>query len=436
MVVTGQDSQSDESHGIHLADEMLQKKIAILVLSHYYPPEMGGAAARIHGLSRWLVNYGHDVTVITGFPNYPAGIIPNTYRRKVKLREEVEGVTVIRTWVHASSHKKSFGRLTNYLSFAVSSILAGITLRRRYDVVLATSPPLFTGVSGLILSRIKRIPFVLDIRDLWPDVAVDSGAFKSTDLFIRIARRVARFLYSEASHLTPVTEKKCEKVALEGVDREKITLVSNGVDLDRVRTKKTINWQGQFKLEGRFVAVYTGLIGIAQGVAVVVAAADALRRSGNIHFLIVGDGVERDVLMKRAEELALENVTFVPSQPREAVPAILAAADLVLVPLVSADLVDAVPSKLMEAWGCRKPVVLIADGEPADLVKEAGGGVVIEAGDSEKLAQKITDLSKKATVLEQYGENGYGYVCKHFDRKDLARKMEDVLLSVSGTRSK
>lgn len=244
---------------------MHRKKLAILVLSHYYPPEMGGAAARIHGLSRWLVNYGHDVTVITGFPNYPAGVIPHAYRRKVKLREEMEGMTVVRTWVHASSHRRSFGRLSNYLSFAVSSILTGITLRRRYDIVLASSPPLFIGVSGLVLSRIKRIPLVFDIRDLWPDVAVDSGAFRSTDLFIKIARKVARLLYRKASHLTPVTRKKCEKIISEGIDGEKITLVSNGVDLDRVSTKRARDWKRQFMPDGKFVIVYTGLIGIAQG---------------------------------------------------------------------------------------------------------------------------------------------------------------------------
>lgn len=415
---------------------MHQEKLTILVLTHYYPPEMGGAAARIHGLSRWLVNYGHHVTVITGFPNYPAGVMASVYRRKVRLREEMEAVTVIRTWVHASSHRNSFGRLSNYLSFAVSSILTGITLQRRYDVILASSPPLFTGVSGLILSRIRRIPFVFDIRDLWPDVAVDSGAFRSTDLFVRIARKVAHLLYRKASHLTPVTRSKCQKVALEGVDREKITLVSNGVDLDMINTRRATDWRRKFNLEGCFVAAYTGLIGIAQGVGVIVAAADRLRHNGDIHFLIVGDGVERNALIKRAAELALENVTFVPSQPRETVPAILAASDLVLVPLVSSKLIDAVPSKLMEAWSCRKPVALIAGGEPAELVKEASGGVVVPAGDSERLAQTVTDLWHDGKVLEQYGDNGYSYVCKHFDRRNLAREMETVLLSVSGRQSR
>lgn len=164
----------------------------------------------------------------------------------------------------------------------------------------------------------------------------------------------------------------------------------------------------------------------------IVAAADRLRPNGDIHFVVVGDGVERDTLMKKAGELTLENITFIPSQPREVVPAILTAADLVLVPLVSSRITDAVPSKLMEAWGCRKPVVLIAGGEPAELVDKAEGGVVVGAGDSEELVQTIASLWKDGTLLERYGENGYNYVRKHFDRKDLARDMETVLLSVSG----
>jgi glycosyltransferase involved in cell wall biosynthesis len=413
-----------------------RKVLKVLILSHFYPPEMGGAAARVHGLSRWLVKFGHVVTVITGFPNYPSGIIPRHYHGKLKVREQVDGVDIIRTWVYTSSHGKNIGRLSNYMSFVASSVVAGLFLKQRFDVILASSPPLFLGLAGLALSRIRRTPFVLDVRDLWPDIAVEAGVFEPDDVRVRLGRKLANFLYSRAAHLTPVTLRKKSKILGEGIEPEKLTVVPNGVDFDELgRDQVEVRWREKLNLGGAFVVAYTGLIGIAQGVGIAVEAANLLKEEPDIHFLIVGDGIEREELMKKALAFGLKNISFVESQPRQVVPSLLAATDIALVPLVSQKLDDAVPSKLLEAWACRKPVLLVAGGEAADLVLKAGGGFVLSSREPRELADLVRKLASDREGLQRCAENGLAYVRTNFDRKELARLMENVLLEVSGSRS-
>jgi glycosyltransferase involved in cell wall biosynthesis len=391
---------------------------------------MGGAAARLHGLARWLVKYGHQVTVITGFPNYPTGVILPSYRGKLRMREEIDGVDVLRTWVYASSHKGSFHRLANYFSFVASGTVAGLTAGRSYDVVLASSPPLFIGLAGAAVARSRRVPFVFDIRDIWPEVAVEAGAFAPDAPITRLGRSLAHFLYRKADHVTPVTENKRKKLAAAGVPAEKLTVVPNGVDLDQVEIVTDTHKRNELGLRGKFVILYAGLIGIAQGVEIAVEAADRLRDRQDIHFLIVGDGVQRDALARSVKELQLSNVTMLPRQPREEIPAFLAAADVCLVPLASSDLEDAVPSKLLEAWAYRRPVVLAADGEAATLVRESGGGMVVPPEEPEALAQAVLDLKNNPSQLGHHAQQGYRYVRKHFDRRMLARQMEQVLQEV------
>ncbi|MFQ6616374.1 MAG: glycosyltransferase family 4 protein [Fidelibacterota bacterium] len=405
--------------------------LRILILSHFYPPEIGGAAARLHGLARWLIAYGHQVSVITGFPNYPTGLVPEHYRGKVHMREVRDRVEVIRTWVYASSHRTSFGRLANYFSFVISSVIAVFRLRGEFDVLVASSPPLVIGVPARIVSRRYRIPLVFDVRDIWPDVAVDAGAFKPNNPMIRLGRKLARYLYAISDHITPVTEIKRKKLIAEGVREDKITVVPNGVDFDRLNQSEAHQWTERLHLRDHFVVIYTGLIGIAQGVGIIVEAAGELRDNPRIHFLIVGDGVEREHLMGRCTSLGLDNVTFISSQPRTEIPSLLASADLAVVPLVSEDLVDAVPSKLMEAWACRRPVLVAAAGEAAELVETAGGGVVVPPGEPVRLARAVEDLFGNRAALERCAKRGQAYAKSHFDRRNLARRMEKVLLAVT-----
>ncbi|MBU0491224.1 MAG: glycosyltransferase family 4 protein [Chloroflexi bacterium] len=407
----------------------------ILVLAHFYPPEMGGAAARLHGLARWLVRYGHQVTVVTGLPNYPTGLVPAGYRGRWRVRETMDGVDVLRTWVYASSHRGSLRRLANYFSFVVSAIIAGLTTGRSYDVILASSPPLFIGLAGLALARMHRVPWVFDIRDLWPDVAVEAGEFAPDAAITRLGYGLARFLYRQSDHITPVTENKRQKLLTAGVPAAKLTIVPNGVDLDLVAPADG-DKRAELGLTDQFVILYAGLIGIAQGVEVVVEAADRLRAHPNIHFLIVGDGVRREALAHRVAQLGLSNVTLLPRQPREQIPAFMAAANVCLVPLVSSKLEDAVPSKLLEAWAYGRPVILAAGGEAAGVVQQSGGGMVVPPEEPGRLADAVLALSQAPDQLARYAEQGHRYVRERLDRPTLAQQMEVVLQTLVQARSR
>jgi len=402
----------------------------ILVLAHYYPPEMGGAAARLHGLSRWLAAYGHQVTVITCLPNYPSGRIDATYRGKLYVREEKDGVRLLRTWVYASPVKGSARRLANYFSFVVSATLAGWLARGPWDVVLGSSPPLFLGIAGWLIARVRRIPFVFDIRDIWPDVAVDAGEFAPDAPITRLGRWLARFLYRRADRIVPVTELKRERIAAQGVPAEKLTVVTNGVDLDRVPDAAP-DRREELGLGGHFVVLYAGLIGIAQGVEIAVEAAHRLVGDSRVHFLIVGDGVRRAAIEREVSERGLSNVTMLPRQPREAMPALLATADVCLVPLSAAGIVDAVPSKLLEAWAHRRAVILAAEGESAKIVQEAGGGLVVAPGDGAALSKAVRQLADEPERCDAMAKAGRAYVETRYDRRDLARQMERVLCDVA-----
>lgn len=399
----------------------------ILILAHFYPPEMGGAAARLHGLARWFVHDDHSVTVITGFPNYPAGIIPPDYRSKFRVRETLDGVDMIRTWVYASPRRSSVRRLANYLSFVFSSAVVGLLAGRSHDIVLVSSPPLFLGLSGLFLAWIRRIPFVLDIRDLWPEVAVEAGEFSPDSTVTKLMEGLARFLYRHADFITPVTENKRKKLLAAGVSASKTAVVTNGVDLDYVTASNTEDKRSELNLENKFVILYAGLIGIAQGVEIAIHAANQLQDYDDIHFLIVGDGPRRNKLYQQVQELALSNVTMSPRQPREAIPAFLRTADVALVPLVSSNLDDAVPSKLLEAWAYCRPVILAAGGEAADIVKQSDGGIVVSPEEPDSLAEAILSMKNDPYKPAKYAQNGLAYVQQKFDRRLLARQMAQIL---------
>mgnify|MGYP002713041784 CR=1 FL=1 len=399
----------------------------ILILAHFYPPEMGGAGARLHGLSRWMADQGHDVTVIAGFPNYPAGKFPDEYKGKLKAFETRDGVNVIRTWVYATPKRSSIRRILNYLSFTLASTLAGLVTRRKFDVVLASSPPLFLGLSGWIIGRLRRIPFVFDIRDIWPEVAVEAGEFAPDGTVTRLAERLAKFIYKRADFITPVTENKLKKLVVTGVPAEKMTVVTNGVDLDYVETAVTTDLRQELNLQDKFIILYAGLLGIAQGVDIAVRAADILRGQKNIHFVIVGEGVKRDELMQKIETLQLQNVTMLPRQPREKIPSFLRASNVSLVPLVSSNINDAVPSKLLEAWAYSRPVILSAGGEAADIVNNNQGGLVITPGDAEQLAESIRYLVENPQACDTFAINGHELVRNCYDRRILAKQMTQVL---------
>lgn len=413
----------------------------LLLLSHYYPPEMGGCGSRMHGLAKWLVRSGHEVTVITGFPNYPAGKIDKQYRGKWTATDELDGVRIIYSWIYASPESGKLPRLMNYFSFVFSSMVAGVFLRQPFDVIVATSPPLFLGLSGWMISRLRRRPWILDIRDIWPDVAVEAGEFKPNSFMVRWGSRLERFLYRRATHITVVTNAKRENLGRKSVPAPKISVVENGVDLDVLqRVSEDCQAGSPFRsehgLEGKFLVSYAGLFGVFQGLDVVLAAARQLLEESDVHFVMVGEGVKRAELLAYADDHGLHNVTFLPLQPRDKLLPLIHESDAMLVPLVNEQLVDAVPSKLLEAWGCGKGVIYIGSGEAESLVRECEGGIVIAPGSPTKIADAIRDMRHGVLDYLPWGERGHQFVKQRFERSILARKIESVCRKLCSSGNK
>jgi len=406
------------------------KQVGILFLSHFYPPEMGGAAARISGLAKWLVKFGHDVTVITGYPNYPIGKIYPEYKNKKNKIENIDGVNILRAKVLPVSYGSFFVRLLNYFTLFFTAFWVSVKKRDNYDIIIASSPPLTMGMLGLILSKIYKIPWIFDIRDIWPDVAVEAGMLKQNGIAHKLSKKLANYLYKQANHITPVTERKLTKIKKYDIPISKISIVPNGVDFDIINNSKHMDWRGELGLENKLILSYAGLIGIAQGVNVIIETALRLKEINDIHFLIVGEGVEKQKLQNRVKSLEINNITFLPNQTKESIPSLLTLSDIALIPLVSDKLVDAVPSKLLEAWACNLPVILIAGGEAADIVVKAQGGIVVSSNDVEGIKTAIIKLKDSPELIKKYSQNGYNYVYKDFDRELLARAMEKVILKI------
>ena len=404
------------------------RRLSIAIVSQYYPPEIGAPQARVLETARSFVRRGHRVTVLTGFPNHPTGEIPARWRGRLDGREREPGIDVRRAWLLAARNRGAFRRTLCHLTCAASSCVRGLSGAGDADVFLATSPPLFTGLVGLALARLHRRPFVLDVRDLWPDAFVDLGLAKEGRV-VAAFRRIERLLYREADHVVPVTEAFSARIGEAGVEAARRTVIRNGVDLSRfdpsadpVAAKRALG------LEGRFVVLYLGAHGIAQGLDVLVPAAASAGRATT--YLFVGEGAEKAKLVAAARRSG-GDVRFVDGVPRERVPAIYAAADVCLVSLRRTPLMETfLPSKAFEAFGAARPVVAAVAGEARELLEAGPGAVVVPPGDPSALAAAVARLAADPAGTRELGRRARVRAEREFDRDTLARRYLDVLSTV------
>lgn len=408
----------------------------ILYVSQYFPPEMGAPAARVSELARHWVQAGHQVTVLTGFPNHPTGIVPPEYwskLRKLVYREQKDGINIVRTWLIPCPNRKAHERLLNYLSFFLSSCITG-TFLRRPDIIIATSPQLFVGLTGRWLGWIKRVPFILEVRDLWPDSITASGMGSEAGVSIRLLRALSAFLYRSCNHLVVVTPAfKQELVAKWHVRAEKISLVENGVEIDLFTPDgMRDNVKRELGFEGKFLVSYIGTLGLAHGLQAVVKAATRLQSAfPDIRFLFVGEGADKDRLISLVSDLKLTNVHFLLQQPRQKIPSIIRASDVCLVLLRKANVFETViPTKMLEFMACGRPVILGVDGQARQVIETAKAGVFIEPEDPTALAQAVTQLYLNAGLRETLGHNGREYIVENLSRQQTAETYTGVLENV------
>jgi len=403
--------------------------VRILYLSQYFPPEVGATQTRAYEMAQGLVRAGHQVTMLTEVPNHPEGVIRPEYRGRFWVREELDGITVIRVWVWTSPVKTMRTRLAFYLSYMLNATLAGLILaRRRYDLLYATSPPLFVGGTALALSYLRRIPMVFEVRDLWPESAVALGELRNPR-FIRWATWLEERCYARARRIVVVTTSIRDHLAARGY-ADKLALIPNGANTDLFRYDEAAGraLREQMGLGERFVALYAGIHGVAQGLETVL---EAARLLPEIHFLFVGAGPCKADLLRLKGEMGLTNVTMVDAQPRERMPAFFSAADVTLVPLRRAEVFQgALPSKIFDAWACSCPVVLGVAGEARAVLEEAQGGVFVEPESPAHLASALRDLSADRPRCREMGTAGRRFVEAHYSRQAQAERLETLLRSL------
>lgn len=394
------------------------------ILTQYYPPEIGAPQARLSELARWFVQRGHQVYVLTAMPNYPLGRLYPGYSGLVR-REEQNGIQIIRCYIYPTKSVSLFPRLANYFSFVISSLLVGMFSLPKLDYLMTESPPLFLGMSGYFLSRLKRSKWIFNVSDLWPESAVRLGVIKEGRA-LNLATALEEFCYRKANVVTGQSKEILQNIQERFPDVPTYHL-SNGVDTDLFRPELRSDELRRELFQGKpFIAIYAGLHGIAQGLGQLIESIAKLKDLVDFSMVFVGDGPEKVDLISKAREMGLTNIRFLDPFPHHLMPSVLASTDVALVPLKNR-LPGAVPSKIYEAMGSGLPVVLVADGEAAKIISETEAGVVVSPGDTETLASVLRDLSQNLEKRLLMGQNGRAAAEKRFDRKLIANAFVDFL---------
>ncbi len=397
---------------------------------------MGAPAARAAELSRHWAAAGHAVTVLTGFPNHPTGVVPPEYRAKLRrlvMREVVGGVNVVRTWLFPSPNRGSFGRMLNYSSFCLSSATTGLFVSRP-DVVIATSPQLLVALSGWWIARAKRVPFVFEVRDLWPESLAAVGMGNPDSLLHRGLGKIAGFLYRRCDRIVVVTPA-FKQYLIENwkTPPDKISIVENGVETDLFSPGEVdAQLSREVAADGKFVAGYIGTMGMAHGLETLVEAAARLQTTApQVLFLLVGEGAEKDRTIALAKSRGLTNLRFVDQQPRERIPAYIRLSDACLVLLKKTELFKTViPTKMLEFMSCGRPLILGVDGQARRIMQEAQAGIFVEPEDAAALAQAVTRLAGDAQLRSSLGSNGRRYIVQFFSRQQTAENYIKVLAEI------
>ena len=402
-----------------------------LFFSQYFPPEMGAPAARVSELAACWARLGEQVTVITTFPNHPTGVVPEEYRGKMFQREGIDGYTVLRSWIYVAANKGFLKRVICFLSYMLSAALVGALRAGSCDVVIATSPQIFAGFAGWAVSLLKRKPFVLEVRDLWPDSAIQLEVLKNP-LLIKCSKAMELFLYRRADLIVPVSESIREAILGHGIPAERIELIPNGIQPDLFDPEERANAKREQLGVGPedFLVSYIGTHGMAHGLERLVEAANLLRDEPRLRFVFIGDGAHKEGLVRMSHEMKIPKLTFLPPQPKIEVPLWLAASDLSVVSLRNLLVFRTVlPSKMFEIMAAGRPVLLAGEGECARLLERAKAGVTVPTGEPRDLADAILALSMVPGRRKEYGERGRAYVTENFDRGRLAERYLNRLIT-------
>ena len=411
----------------------------IVFFTHYFPPEGNAPASRTYDhCVRWTAA-GAKVTVITCAPNVPNGVVYEGYKNRLwPQQEDVDGIHVIRVGTYIAANAGAFHRILNYLSYFISAIFAFIFFCRRPDLVIATSPQFFCGWTGTIASILKWTPFVLEIRDIWPESIVAVGAMKK-GLTIRMLEVFEKLMYQSATHIVAVGNGYKEAILKRVPNFKNISIVTNGVDLKKFTPVPADDqFLTQWDLHNKFVCSYVGTIGMAHGLDVVIEAAKILKQEGrdDVKFCLVGGGANKSELQAKAKSLNLDDlIVFTGRLPKNQMGTVLASSNALLIHLKNCELFTTViPSKMFEAMAMARPILMGVDGEAREIVNSSGAGLDLDPGDADGLAKAVCKLADAPELTQRLGEAGRPFVAANYTRDRLARKYFEILEAVADRR--
>ena len=396
----------------------------ILFLTQYYPPEVGAPQNRLHELAIRMIKAGCTVDVLTAMPNYPSMEIHQGYKGRWYLEEEIDGVDVKRAAIFVTKDKGIVKRLLNYFSFVFTSLIVGLfKVNKKYDAILVESPPLFLGISAYLLSRIKRTKLIFNVSDLWPESAEKLDLVRNKTA-LNLAYKLEAFLYKQSTLVTGQTQGIVKDIK-ERFPNTSVFWLPNGVDIQLFDSSKYEFgiWRKKVGYQANdVVLLYAGILGHAQGLEVILKAAELVKEEKHIHFAFLGSGPEKDNLLALKEEFGLENVRFHDLVPKSEIPQIVRDVDFALVPLKKLPLfLGAIPSKIFENLAMKTPIILGVDGEARELfIEEGDAGFYFEPENDKELAKIVKQIASNSTLAAEKAENARKYVSYKFDRQKIA----------------
>lgn len=408
----------------------------ILFLTDNFPPEVNAPASRTFEHCREWVKAGHTVTVLTCAPNFPKGKVYPGYRNSLWQREEMEGIRVVRVWTYITANEGFVKRSLDYVSFMFAAVLAAPFIKG-VDLVIGTSPQFFTACAAYLVSLGKRVPWVFELRDIWPESIRVVGAMKQS-VALDFLEKVELFLYRKATRIVSVTHAFRSVLARRGVDADKIEVVTNGVDMTRFSPReKDPDLLERHALQGKFVAGYIGTHGLAHALDTVLDAAALLKVAPDgdrFRFILLGDGANKAALKQRAAAQNLDNVLFVDTVPKEEVVRYWSLLDVSVIHLKKTDLFETViPSKMFECMGMGIPILHGVAGESAEIVQRENVGLPFEPENAQELASAVRMLAGNEALLRRMKESG-PRAASHYDRSALALRMLSVLQEAATQR--
>jgi glycosyltransferase involved in cell wall biosynthesis len=403
----------------------------IAYYTHYFMPEIGAPSARVYDMARQWLKQGHQTKVVTCFPNHPTGKVYPDYRLGLRQKEILDGITVHRHLTYVTPNSGFLKKTIGHISFLPAALFLSTPWMGRTDVVIGTSPTFFAAMAAASAGVFWRVPFVMEVRDLWPAAVAELGVIRNR-VVLDLLERLELSLYRQAKLVITVTRSFRENIISRGIPAEKVHTITNGADVEfwnvPDKGESATALRHRLGLDGRFVVLYIGAHGISQGLGSIIQSAQQLQDDDHIQFVFVGEGAEKNQLIKQAEQARLTNIQFLDPVDKPLVRDFYTMADVCLVPLRNVPLLQTfIPSKMFEILAMARPVVASVAGEAADILKQSGAAMVVPPGDSVAIASSVRQLAANPDVARTMGVQGRQFVIEHYSRSSLAMRYEALL---------